>query len=139
MNEQEDPDSKTLIAAPGLARRLAGAPKSRLIPGDPPVSNEAGGVEILLDRSEITIGRAKENHIVLEAKGVSRRHARVFPNDDCWYIEDSGSTNGIKVNGETTNRVMLNNGDTIESSVDRSAGVPETTEFFTLSALTPGR
>jgi len=114
MNEQEDLHSKTMFAVPGLDRRLAGAPKSRLTSSDPSVLNGKDGAEILLDDCDVTIGRGDENLFVLKVDGVSRKHARVFLNDNCWYIEDSGSTNGIRVNGEAASKVMLNDGDTVE-------------------------
>lgn len=114
MIEEEDLHSKTVFAAPGLARELASAPKSRLTCSDPSTLGGSDGVEILLDGGDVTIGRGDENLFVLKADGVSRKHARVFPYDHYWYIEDSGSTNGIKVNGEGVHKVMLKNGDTIE-------------------------
>lgn len=114
MNEEEDLHSKTVIAAPGLARRLVSAPKSRLTLSDSSSVIESDSTEILLDGGEVTIGRGDENFFVLKADGVSRKHARIFPYDNHWYIEDSGSTNGIRVNGEEANKVMLNNGDTID-------------------------
>ncbi len=114
MSEEEDLHSKTVIAAPGLARRLISAPKSRLTRSDPSSLNGGDGAEILLDGGEVTIGRGDENFFVLKVDGVSRKHARVFPYDNYWYIEDSGSTNGIKVNGEAADKAMLNDGDKVE-------------------------
>ena len=114
MIEEEDLHSKTIIASPGLARRLANAPKSRLVCTDRSTLNGDDGAEILLDGGEVTIGRGDENLFVLKADGVSRKHARVFPYDNYWYIEDSGSTNGVKVNGEDVNKVMLKSGDVVE-------------------------
>ncbi|MDH3317037.1 MAG: FHA domain-containing protein [Gammaproteobacteria bacterium] len=114
MIEEEGLHLKTVIAAPGQARRPASAPKARLSCSDGETLNGKDGAEILLDGGEVTIGRGDENLFVLKADGVSRRHARIFPHDHFWLIEDFGSTNGIKVNGETVNKVMLKNGDVIE-------------------------
>ncbi len=114
MSEEEDLHSKTVIAAPGLARRLSSAPKSRLVCSVPSTLKDGDISEILLDGSEVTIGRGDENLCVLKADGVSRRHARIFPFDNYWYIEDSGSTNGITVNGEAVGKAMLNDGDKVE-------------------------
>ena len=47
------------------------------------------------------IGRAPENRIVLTDSSVSRQHARLFTRDDFWWVEDLGSKNGTKVNGNT--------------------------------------
>ncbi len=114
MNEEDDLHSKTVIAPPGLAHKLASAPKSRLALSDHSSASESVAAEFLLDGGEVTIGRGDENLFVLKVDGVSRKHARLFPFDNFWYIEDCGSTNGIKVNGEATDKVMLNNGDTVE-------------------------
>lgn len=114
MNEEDDLHSKTVIAAPGLARRLASAPRSRLTLSDPSSVSESVDAEIILDGGEVTIGRGDENLCVLKADGVSRKHARIFPYDNFWYIEDCGSTNGIHVNGNATDKVKLNDGDTVE-------------------------
>ncbi len=114
MSEEDDLHSKTVIAAPGLARRLSSAPKSRLVCSDPSTLKDGDLSEVILDGGEVTIGRGDENLCVLKADGVSRKHARIFPFDNYWYIEDSGSTNGITVNGEAVDKVMLNDGDKVE-------------------------
>jgi len=49
---------------------------------------------------EISIGRTRDNDIVLRKKNVSKHHARLFFHDDSLSIEDLGSTNGTIVNGE---------------------------------------
>jgi len=47
----------------------------------------------------LTIGRSSENEVVLGDEGVSRFHARIlFENASLW-VQDSGSRNGIFVNG----------------------------------------
>ncbi len=48
---------------------------------------------------------------------VSRRHARIFRQDDCFYIQDLGSLNGVIINGvelEPDARQQLNHNDVIE-------------------------
>jgi pSer/pThr/pTyr-binding forkhead associated (FHA) protein len=49
---------------------------------------------------EATLGRLPECEITLNDPSVSRRHARLFSEDGAWRIEDLGSTNGVKVNGQ---------------------------------------
>jgi pSer/pThr/pTyr-binding forkhead associated (FHA) protein len=51
-------------------------------------------------REEITIGRQEGNTIRLTERNVSRRHARLLKNDGQLLIEDLGSYNGVRVNGE---------------------------------------
>jgi two-component system cell cycle response regulator len=54
----------------------------------------------VLDRELITIGRDRENDIVLDSDSVSRRHARVEHRDGQIYLTDLDSTNGTYVNDE---------------------------------------
>ncbi len=49
---------------------------------------------------QITIGRRKENLLVLEDKEVSGRHALIEKTLEGWVVVDRGSTNGTLVNGE---------------------------------------
>ncbi|HLQ65851.1 MAG TPA: SpoIIE family protein phosphatase [Candidatus Limnocylindrales bacterium] len=46
-----------------------------------------------------TIGRSRENIVVLTDASISRQHARVSFKDGAWWVEDLGSKNGTKVNG----------------------------------------
>lgn len=60
------------------------------------------------------LGRADENDIVLGGDLVSRRHARLVVNGDSLRIEDLGSRNGSRVNGEPLHGAQeLSPGDTI--------------------------
>ncbi|HEY8208902.1 MAG TPA: FHA domain-containing protein, partial [Myxococcaceae bacterium] len=51
-------------------------------------------------REEITIGRQEGNTIRLTERNVSRRHARLLRQNGHVVVEDLGSYNGIKINGE---------------------------------------
>ena len=58
-----------------------------------------------LGHDVVTFGRAEDNVMILDAKGVSRWHGRFFRGaDGRWWIEDLGSHNGTLVAG---NRVSL--------------------------------
>ena len=48
----------------------------------------------------LIIGRGTDCDISIPNRFVSTRHARVFPHDGAWMLEDLGSTNGTLVNGE---------------------------------------
>jgi pSer/pThr/pTyr-binding forkhead associated (FHA) protein len=52
------------------------------------------GTSVRLTESPVTMGRSQESTIVIDDDYVSSRHARVFPRDGEWYVEDLGSTNG---------------------------------------------
>jgi diguanylate cyclase (GGDEF)-like protein len=64
-----------------------------------PVASELGRRHVL-DRETITVGRDRENDIVLDSDSVSRRHARVEHRDGHLYLTDLDSTNGTYVNDE---------------------------------------
>jgi pSer/pThr/pTyr-binding forkhead associated (FHA) protein len=52
------------------------------------------GTSLGLDDQQITIGRANDATLVLNDDYASTRHARLFPQDGQWIVEDLGSTNG---------------------------------------------
>src|SRR5215472_6875206 len=68
-----------------------------------------------LIRDGITIGRKEGNTIRLTERNVSRRHAKLVKQNSSVYIEDLGSYNGIKVNGnKITGRIAVSEGDRIQ-------------------------
>jgi serine phosphatase RsbU (regulator of sigma subunit) len=91
---------------------------------------------------EYTLGRVTENEIVLSDGSISRRHARIFPRDDCWWVEDLGSKNGTKLNGRVlAEPAKLTPGDRIELgqhyAVDFS-GQPSTGSARLADVVVPG-
>jgi len=52
------------------------------------------GVSIDLAEQQITLGRANDATLVLNDDYASTHHARIFPQDGQWIVEDLGSTNG---------------------------------------------
>src|SRR2546426_5602830 len=67
-------------------------------------------------REEITIGRQeKGNTIRLTERNVSRHHARLLRTNGSLYVEDLGSFNGTRVNGEKIQgKRAIREGDLIE-------------------------
>lgn len=66
--------------------------------------------------AELILGREDGTaDLVIEDPGVSRRHARVFPDDGALIVEDLGSSNGTYVNGERiSGPVALGTGDEVQ-------------------------
>jgi pSer/pThr/pTyr-binding forkhead associated (FHA) protein len=52
------------------------------------------GTTLPLGASAILIGRAPSCTLVLDDDYSSSRHARIYPQDGGWFVEDLGSTNG---------------------------------------------
>ncbi len=52
------------------------------------------GTVIPLADTQITIGRAPDSTLVIDDDYASSRHARVYPAEGAWIVEDLGSTNG---------------------------------------------
>lgn len=52
------------------------------------------GTSLRLDEAPVTIGRANDCTLVLDDDYASGHHARLFPREGRWYVEDLGSTNG---------------------------------------------
>ncbi len=66
-------------------------------------------------RDEITIGRQEGNTIRLTERNVSRRHARLVRQNGHVLVEDLGSYNGIRINGDKIQgQVPVREGDLIQ-------------------------
>lgn len=62
----------------------------------------------------ITIGRTRQNELVLQDQRVSSKHARVYFSDGKWMLEDLESSNGTQVNGNALKgKIQIRNGDSI--------------------------
>jgi pSer/pThr/pTyr-binding forkhead associated (FHA) protein len=65
------------------------------------ISDEEGKtLSVLLTPPVLTIGRGEKNGLRLCERNVSRRHARLLRDGERLLIEDLGSANGTRVNGE---------------------------------------
>ncbi len=66
-------------------------------------------------RDELTVGRQEGNTIRLTERNVSRRHARFSRQSGQIFIEDLGSSNGVRVNGDRIiKQAKLKMGDLIQ-------------------------
>jgi hypothetical protein len=84
-------------AAPGSASVVSAmnAVQTTLVVIDGPLQ----GLELVLDRKEIRIGRAPNSDFVIEDDYVSSQHARIQRNNEGWQIQDLNSTNGTYDDG----------------------------------------
>lgn len=64
------------------------------------------GRTIELADQQITLGRANDATLVLTDDYASSRHARIFPQDGQWIVEDLGSTNGTYLERQKLTRPM---------------------------------
>jgi Inner membrane component of T3SS, cytoplasmic domain len=60
-------------------------------------SGALAGTSLGLTDQQITVGRANDATLVLNDDYASSRHARLFPQDGQWIVEDLGSTNGTYI------------------------------------------
>ena len=60
------------------------------------------------------VGRETSCDVVIPDPSVSRRHAEILHNETGWLIRDTGSTNGLIVNGTATNQSRIYDGDIID-------------------------
>ncbi|GGS87247.1 FHA domain-containing protein [Planobispora rosea] len=90
--------SRTATAAPARkapkpvkapAKPKKGEPRQMVVVGGP-----LQGTTIPLAETPITIGRANDATLVVSDDYASSRHARLFPQDGQWIVEDLNSTNG---------------------------------------------
>jgi pSer/pThr/pTyr-binding forkhead associated (FHA) protein len=77
-------------AAKSPQGRPAKSAPTRLVVTEGPLR----GTTIPLGASSVLIGRAPSCTLVLDDDYSSSRHARIFPQDGGWFVEDLGSTNG---------------------------------------------
>jgi pSer/pThr/pTyr-binding forkhead associated (FHA) protein len=77
------------------------------------IDGQLQGREFHFDR-ECKLGRIDENDVVLVDVGVSRQHVRVYGKRGVYLVEDLGSSNGTRLNGEVIEKLeVLRDGDYI--------------------------
>jgi pSer/pThr/pTyr-binding forkhead associated (FHA) protein len=83
------------------ARSARGTPRYLIVTG-----GALSGMTIDLTDQQITMGRANDATLVLNDDYASSRHARIFPQDGQWLVEDLGSTNGTYLDRQKVTRAM---------------------------------
>jgi pSer/pThr/pTyr-binding forkhead associated (FHA) protein len=117
MDDDEDPTAVINLRA-GLGPELTDQAHEGLIDGPPArlvvVSRQLAGSEYLIDRSPTRIGRGSHCELQIDHRSISRHHATIEWVTDQFIIRDSGSANGISVNGEQYSETQLHAGDRID-------------------------
>jgi hypothetical protein len=70
--------------------------------------------EFALDEPLVTVGRSPSADIQIDTGYISRIHARLLRIDTTILLEDAGSKNGVKINGERVERWPLKHGDMLQ-------------------------
>ncbi len=66
--------------------------------------------------NKLTIGRNRQNQMVLSSPSVSNFHAKIYFEDGRYMLEDLNSTNGTFINGVMVDKKSLQPGDEISIS-----------------------
>lgn len=69
---------------------------------------------IALEGPVLSIGRFRENDVVIDNPAVSRHHARIVLEGGRLFLEDQGSDNGCVVNGRRVDRAPIAPGDDVQ-------------------------
>jgi len=72
------------------------------------------GLEVPVDRGWLVIGRGRGADVVLAEPTISRAHAAIGFEEDGFFVQDLGSTNGTLVNGTREKKRALEDGDEIQ-------------------------
>ena len=95
----------------------AAAQSSAAIPSGASVRVVRGfyeGLELPIDRNWMVIGRGRSADIVIAEPTISRAHAAIGFDGEAFFVQDLGSTNGTRVNGERAPRAPLQSGDDLQ-------------------------
>jgi pSer/pThr/pTyr-binding forkhead associated (FHA) protein len=94
----------------GLAEARVAGKNARLT-----ITNSCfAGLEILLKKRKITLGRRLECDICLDDSLVADEHAIIMKTDGGFFIEDLNSKHGVALNGKEVHQRKLHNGDLID-------------------------
>ncbi len=109
----QQPDDRTLFGGPSETSACA-APAQLVV-----IAGGRIGQVAQVSVPELAIGRERGNDLVLEAPGVSRRHAVIARQPASYTVEDLGSRNGVVLNGRrlaSGERADIKHGDVLALS-----------------------
>lgn len=109
------PSGKGVPATQPLQARPIDAAKKRASASEQfvlvPVGDEAAWMQYPLSKKILTIGRSEANDIPVRDHCMSRFHARILVKDSRVFVEDMGSTNGLRLNSQLKKRFEVKHGD----------------------------
>ncbi len=106
--EPQGPKDTSTALKPGGPNASASQPTLSCVRGP------ETGVVLSLGKGSFTVGRGRENELVLKDIAASRKHLRIDVDGRRVRLVDLGSGNGTRVNGKRAGEVELRHGDTIE-------------------------
>jgi pSer/pThr/pTyr-binding forkhead associated (FHA) protein len=105
--EQERVRQPKSVKAPKQPKKSKNTVGTALLVEEGPLA----GTVILLGTEQVTIGRAPDSTLIADDDYVSSRHARIYPSEGVWMVEDLGSTNGTWLDrSRITSPAVLNPG-----------------------------
>jgi pSer/pThr/pTyr-binding forkhead associated (FHA) protein len=72
------------------------------------------GLEVPVDRDWLVIGRGRGADVVIAEPTLSRAHVAIGFEEEAFFVQDLGSTNGTLVNGAREQKAHLKDGDEIQ-------------------------
>jgi pSer/pThr/pTyr-binding forkhead associated (FHA) protein/tetratricopeptide (TPR) repeat protein len=116
--EGAPPPEELALVDPGRERAQFGqAAPPRESKGRPRfmiLSGALAGTELQLESDEVAVGRGGDADIQIDHRSISRSHAEIRWDGQQCILLDTGSSNGVKVNGEAYTQSVLRRGDVIE-------------------------
>lgn len=101
---------------------------------------DAGIITFDLENEVTTIGRIDENDLTIEDNSISSYHAKLTLVEEGVAVEDLGSTNGTKLNGEPITTATISGGETITfGSIDVEFVADAPAEAVTGSSEAPAQ
>lgn len=99
------------------------------------ISDPGKGQTFQIENDETVIGRSEDNAVTLDDPSVSGKHCKVIRSGNTYSVQDTGSTNGIRVNDKKVKEAPLGPGDVIAlgsvkiridgDDMDAGSGEPE--------------
>lgn len=114
----DDNDSTVFLSGQDIDKLTSKKPEqlphaSLICLDDSQLEAEQNGLILELKDKPLMIGRAKDCSGYLASSQISRKHAKVYPENGQWVIEDLGSTNGVRVNDEKIQKQIMQPNDEV--------------------------